>query len=109
MDRQKDLSKYLSLYMISIHVDPSKTIRAPYSQWDVIIFGQNAGQQCVAMSLCALIYYNVRGILSPRHLVQIMDVGNQLYSSLSQLARTVLPDANRITNNAYSIRGKSSA
>lgn len=39
-------------------VDPTKTIQAPYSQGDVHVFGQNAGQQCVAMSLCALIYHN---------------------------------------------------
>ena len=39
-------------------VDPTKTIQAPYSQGDVLVFGQNAGQQCVAMSLCALIYHN---------------------------------------------------
>ena len=43
-------------------VDPTKTIQAPYSQGDVHVFGQNAGQQCVAMSLCALIYHNTKGI-----------------------------------------------
>ena len=26
------------------HVDPSKTIKAPYSQGDVVVFGQNAGK-----------------------------------------------------------------
>ena len=36
------------------HVDPSKTIQAPYHQGDVVVFGQNAGQQCVEMSLCPL-------------------------------------------------------
>ena len=35
------------------HVHPSKTMQASYSQGDVVVFGQNAGQQCVAMSLCA--------------------------------------------------------
>ena len=35
------------------HAGPSKTMQAPYSQGDVVVFGQNAGQQCVAMSLCA--------------------------------------------------------
>ena len=65
------------------HVNPSKTIVAPYSQGDVIVFGQNAGQQCVAMSLCALIYYNMKGISNPGHLKQIMHIGNQLYGSLS--------------------------
>lgn len=36
------------------HVDPSKTIEAPYSHGSIIVFRQNTGQQCVAMSLCAL-------------------------------------------------------
>ena len=69
------------------HVNPSKTIVAPYSQGDVIVFGQNAGQQCVAMSLCALIYHNMKGISNPGHLKQIMHIGNQLYSSLSKLSK----------------------
>lgn len=30
--------------------DPWKTIKAPYSQGNEFVFGQNAGQQCVAMS-----------------------------------------------------------
>ena len=69
------------------YVDPSKTIRAPYSQGNVHIFGVNAGQQCVAMSLCALIYHNMRGINSSNDLLKTMHIGNELYSSLSQLAR----------------------
>ena len=68
-------------------VDPRKIIKAPYSQGDVVVFGQNAGQQCVATSLCTLIYYNMKGIGSPDDLKQIMHIGNQLYSSLSQLSR----------------------
>ena len=62
-------------------------IQAPYSKGDVVVFGQNAGQKCVAMSLCALIYHNTKGISNPSDLKQIMHIGNQLYSSLSQLAR----------------------
>ena len=68
-------------------VDPRKTIKAPYSQGDVVVFGQNSGQQCVAMSLCALMYHNMKGIGNPNDLKQIMHIGNQLYSSLSQLLR----------------------
>ena len=71
----------------AMYVDPSKTIAAPYSQGSEFVFGQNAGQQCVAMSLCSLIYSNKQGISSANDLIQIMDIGNQLYSSLSQLAR----------------------
>ena len=39
------------------------------------------------MSLCALIYHNKKRIGNPDDLKQIMHIGNQLYSSLSQLSR----------------------
>lgn len=68
-------------------VDRTKTIQAPYSQGDVHVFGQNAGRQCVVMSLCALIHHNTIGKSNSGDLKQIMHIGNQLYSSLSQLAR----------------------
>ena len=68
-------------------VDPRKIIKAPYSQGDVVVFGQNAGQQCVAMSLCALIYHNMKEIGNPNELKQIVHIGSKLYSSLSQLSR----------------------
>ena len=70
-----------------MYIDPSKTITAPYSQANELVFGQNSGQQCVAMSLCSLIYSNKQGIQSADDLVSIMNIGNQLYSSLSQLTR----------------------
>lgn len=38
------------------NVDSTLTVKAPYSQSDIKVFGANAGQQCVAMRLCALIY-----------------------------------------------------
>ena len=50
-----------------------------------MVFGQNSGQQCVAMSLYSLIYNNKQGVNSANDLVSIMNIGNQLYSSLSQL------------------------
>ena len=71
----------------SIYVDATKTIHTLYCQGNVVIFGENAGQQCVAMSLCALIYSKIRRISSGDDIIQIMTVGNQLYSSLSLLAR----------------------
>ena len=71
-----------------MYVDPDKTIAAPYSQGNELVFGQNAGQQCVAMSFYSLMYNNKQGISSANDLIQIMNIGNQLYSSLSrQLAR----------------------
>ena len=70
-----------------MYIDPSKTILAPHSQANELVFGQNSGQLCVTMSLCSLIYNNKQGINSANDLVSIMNIGNQLYSSLSQLTR----------------------
>ena len=61
-------------------------IHTPYCQGNVVVLGENAGQQCVAMSLCALIYIKIR-ITSVADTIQIMTVGYQLYSSLSLLTR----------------------
>ena len=43
------------------------------------------------MSLCFLIYNDTQGISSPNDLIQIMNIGNQLYSTLSWLARQAQP------------------
>lgn len=66
------------------HVDPNKTIKDPHKKGDVV-FLQNARQKFIAMSLCALIYHNMKGISNPGDLKQIVHIGNQLYSSLSKL------------------------
>ena len=71
----------------SVYVDATKTIHAPYCQGNVTVFGENAGQQCVAISLCALIYNKTTKIPSLDDMTQIMIVDIQLYSSLSLLAR----------------------
>ena len=74
-----------------------------------MVFGQNAGQQCVALSLCSLIYNNKQGISSGNDLIQIMNIGNQLYSSLSQLARqsylmqTELPTMLNVLDTDYQL------
>ena len=88
----------------SVYVDATKTIRAPYCQRSVTVFGKNAGQQCVAMSLCALIYRKIAKITLLDDMTQIMIVDIQLYSSLSLLARqsmlmlTELPEMFRVSN-----------
>ena len=56
------------------------------------------------MSLYALIYSKIRRITYD--MIQIMTVGNQLYSSLSFLARQsmlMLTEFMRIARNAYSV------
>ena len=70
----------------SVYVDSTETINAPYCQGNVTGFGENGGQRCVAMSLCALIYIKITKITSV-DMSQIMIAGIQLYSSLSLLAR----------------------
>ena len=70
-----------------VSVVPSQTLRAPYCQGNVAVFGQNAGQQCTAMSLCSLIYNDKNSITSAEDLVEIMNIGNELYSSLSRISR----------------------
>ena len=69
------------------YVDPNKIIVASYSQGNELVFGQNAGQQCVAMSLCSLIYNETQGISAVNDPIQIMNIGNQLHSSLSRSVR----------------------
>ena len=65
-----------------MYIDPSKTIMAPYSQANELVFGQYSGQQCVTMSLCSLIYNNKQGINSANDLVSIMNIGASWYLSM---------------------------
>ena len=68
--------------------NPTGTIHAPYSQGNVDIFGENAGRQCVPMSLCCLIFvYREKSVCDTNDLVNIMNFGNQLYSALSRLLK----------------------
>ena len=67
-------------------VDPSKTIHAPFSQGNSLVFGSNAGKQCVAMSLIAILFDFIYSIRSSSDLKEIMNVGNGLYTRLSQSA-----------------------
>ena len=71
----------------SVYLDATKTIHAPYCQGNVAVFGENVGQQRVAMNLCALIYSKIRTIIFVDDMIQIMIAGNKLYSSLSLLKR----------------------
>ena len=66
-------------------LDPSKTIHAPYSQGNSQVLGSNAGKQCVAMSLIAILFDFLYSIKSSSDLGEIMNVGNELYTPLSQL------------------------
>ena len=68
-------------------VDSTKTICAPYCQGDVAIFGANAGTQCVAMSLLAIVYNFKTPIRSSSQLVEVMHLGNEMYRYISRSAQ----------------------
>ena len=69
-------------------INSTKMIQARDSQDNgAAMFGLNAGTQCVAMSLASLIYNKRNGIVSSMDLVNIMNIGNELYSGLSSLSR----------------------
>ena len=49
----------------SMSVEPKKKqFTAPYSQGNEMVFGQCERQQCVAMSVCFLVYNHAQGINS---------------------------------------------
>ena len=75
-----------------------------------MVFEKNSGQQCVASSLCSVIYNNKQRINSANDLMSIMNIGNQLYSSLSQLTRqsflmqTELPTLLNVLETGYELQ-----
>ena len=91
-------------------IDPTKTIHAPYSQDNVLVFGSNAGTQCVAMALTSLIYNFRNGITSSMDLFNIMNIGNELYSGLSTLSRqsylllTEIPEMVTLSSTNYQLQ-----
>ncbi len=91
-------------------MDPSKTVHAPYSQDFIGVFGPNAGQQCVAMSLCSLLYKYSKGSMKySADLIMIMDIGNELYSMLRRLTGqiylllTELPEKLTVQDTNYEL------
>ena len=75
----------------------------------LIVFCENAGRQCVAISLYSLTYVHGNGsILDTSALVNIMNLGNELYSMLSRISRqsylllTELPTMVTVEDTDYS-------
>ena len=92
-----------------VFIDATKTIVAPYSQGNVVLFRLNAGSQCAAMALTSLIYNYRNGIKSSLDLVNIMNIGNELYSGLSRLSGqtylllTELPEMVNVFDTNYKL------
>ena len=64
-------------------IDPMRTVSADYSQGNEALFGENAGKQCVAMPLTAIIYHQMQHITNwtSSTLNNILTIGNNLYIS----------------------------
>ncbi|XP_078345270.1 uncharacterized protein LOC144630777 [Oculina patagonica] len=96
-------------------VDPSKTVTADYHQGDVSLFGPNAGKQCVAMCLTAVVYsFKSKASWSRDMLNEILIQGNVLYSHISNsigkdfLLLSEIPSALSINDEDFSINFSSS-
>ncbi|XP_022782755.1 uncharacterized protein LOC111323626 [Stylophora pistillata] len=74
-------------------IDPTRTVCANYNQGNEALFGENgenAGKQCVAMSLTAIIYHHIEDITlwSSSTLNDILVTGNNLYSTIRSMVQT---------------------
>ena len=88
---------------------PSETICAYFSRGNTRQFGQNAGKQCVVMSLTAIIHTQVKDITTwdSSFLNTILSVGNNLYTCICNsikndfLLLTDLPEIISADNKVY--------
>ncbi len=93
-------------------VDPNKTISADFSQGNGRKFGQNAGKQCVAMSLTAIVHSHITNINSWdfSFLNFILHAGNNLYTCISSsinknfLLLTDVPEMVSVSDKIYHLQ-----
>ena len=94
-------------------IDPTTTVSADSSQGNEALFGENAGKQCVAMSLTAIIYHQIQDISlwTNSTLNNILVIGNNLYSTIrcsvrtnDYLLLTDVPDMVSIFDKVYSLQ-----
>ena len=97
-------------------VDPTYTVHADFNQGNELMFGINAGKQCVAMPLCAIVYKEIKSanIWDRLMLNSILNCGNNLYSIISQsinksyLLLTDVPEFVDIDNHAFNLQHSNS-
>ena len=93
-------------------VNPSKTISADFSQGDGRKFGQNAGKQCVAMSLTAIVHSHITNInlWDSSFLNFILHAGNSLCTCISSsinknfLLLTDVPEMVSVSDKIYHLQ-----
>ena len=93
-------------------VDPTYTVHADFNQGSELMFGMNAGKQCVAMSLYAIVYKEVKSVNIWNRLMlnSILICGNSLYGIISQsinksyLLLTDVPEFVDIDNHTFNLQ-----
>ena len=93
-------------------VDPTYTVHADYNQGNELMFGMNAAKQCVAISLYAIVYIEIKSvnIWDMLMLNSILICGNSLYSIISQsidkgyLLLTDIPEFVDIENHVFNLQ-----
>ena len=94
-------------------VDPTYTVHADFNQGNELMFGMNAGKQCVAMSsLYAIVYKEIKSvnIWDRMMLNSILICGDSLYGIISQsinknyLLLTDVPEFVDIDNHAFNLQ-----
>ena len=90
-------------------VDPSKTMSADFSKGNARIFGQNAGKQCVAMFLTAIVHSHLTNVNAWdfSFLNFMLRAGNSLYTCISSsinkdfLLLTDVPEMASVSDKIY--------
>ena len=93
-------------------VDCTYTVLADFNQGNELMFGMNAGKQCVAMSLCAIVYKEIKSVNIWDRLIlnSILICGNSLYGIISQsinksyLLLTDAPEFVDIDNHVFNLQ-----
>ena len=83
--------------------DPMRTVSADYSQGNEALFGENAGKQCVAMSLTAIIYHQIEQVSNwtSSTLNNILTIGNNPYISIKQRISSYTTDHKIVLDHIY--------
>ena len=84
-------------------IDPMRTVSFDYSQGNEALFGENAGKQCVAMSLTAIIYHQIEHISNwiSSTLNNILTNGNNPYISIKQWISSYTTDHKTVLDHIY--------
>ena len=93
-------------------VDPTYPVHADFNQGNELMFGMNAGKQCVAMSLYAIVYKEIKSVNTWDRMMlnSILLCGNSLYGIIRQntnktyLLLTDVPEYVDIENRVFNLQ-----